>query len=118
MSGVSSERLAVGLIFVVIGVLACLAPAQSDTWWLLRAGQDIWHAKAIALTDPYSSTASGLFWPNHEWLTEVIFYAAHTLGSMPALSALCAGTILATWAASWRMSRGTFEVRFLLFAGS
>ena len=70
---VRSETLAAGLLGIAAGVLACLAPAQSDTWWLLRAGQDIVRTRAIPLVDTYSHTAAGLYWPNHEWLTEVLF---------------------------------------------
>ena len=35
------ERLTTALLFLVIAVGACFAPAQSDTWWLLRTGQEI-----------------------------------------------------------------------------
>jgi hypothetical protein len=53
-------------VFVGIATLACLSPVQSDTWWLLRAGQEIWLQHHIPLTDSYSHTAAGLYWPNHE----------------------------------------------------
>jgi hypothetical protein len=114
----SSDQLAIGLLFVAIGTLAALAPAQSDTWWLIREGQEILARGSISLVDDYSHTARGLFWPNHEWLTEVMFFAAYRAGGMPLITALCALTIVLTWAMSWRLTPGRFEVRFLLFAGA
>jgi hypothetical protein len=112
----SSERLAVGLLFVFVATLACFAPAQSDTWWHLRAGQDIWRSRSINLADTYSYTARGALWPNHEWLTEVIFYAAYAAGGLALLTATCAGAVTLAWAMSWRLATGTFEVRLLVFA--
>lgn len=111
----SSERLVIGHLFLVIALLACLAPAQSDTWWHLRSGQDIWRSASIALHDTYSYTARGAFWPNHEWLTEVIFYAMYRLAGMPLLAATCAAAVTVAWVISWRLANGSFEVRFLLF---
>lgn len=114
----TSDDLAIGLVFTVIGALALNAPAQSDTWWLLRAGRDILDTHHIPLVETYSHTATGSFWPNHEWLTEVIFAAVHAAGGMPAVALTCAAAILATWSLCWRMTTGPFEWRFLAFAGS
>ena len=116
MIRVPSETLGVGLVFVAIGVLACLSPAQSDTWWMIRAGQDIWTTGAIPYGDAYSHTASGRFWFNHQWLSELIFFAAFRLGGLPLLTGLCASAILAAWILCWRLTRGAFEWRFVLLA--
>jgi hypothetical protein len=113
---VTSERLAIGLLFVIIVTLACFAPAQSDTWWHLRSGQDIWQTGAVSLHDTYSSTAAGGFWPNHEWLTEVIFYTTYRIAGLPLVTGVCAAAIVVAWSLSWRLAHGPFEIRFLLFA--
>jgi hypothetical protein len=118
MPRVTSERLAVGLLFVVIAALACFAPAQNDTWMLMRDGQDVWRMHHVPLVDGYSFTAAGQFWPNHEWLTGLAFYGAHFAGGMPLLTALCAAVIVGAWALSWRLTAGPFELRFLVFAAS
>jgi hypothetical protein len=115
---VTSDRLAIGLLFVVIALLACFSPAQSDTWWLLRAGEEIWQTGKIPLRDTYSHTAAGEYWPNHEWLTESVFYLLYRIGGMPLLTGACATVIVTTWATSWRLMRGGFELRFALFACS
>ena len=114
---VTSERLTVALIFVGLAVLACLAPTQSDTWWLLRAGQDSWRTGTVVLTDNYSHTAGGRLWSNHEWLTELIFYAAYRTGGLPLLTGFCAALMVGAWMLAWRLAQGPFEARLLLFAG-
>ena len=109
--GLSSEQLAVTLLFAGTGGHHLfLAPAQSDTWWLLRAGADIWHTHAVPLKDTYSFTAAGAAWPNHEWLFEAVMYAAYKAGGMAAVSALCAAAaIIAASSISWRLMRGGFN---------
>jgi hypothetical protein len=117
MLRVSSERLAIGLLLVATAALACFAPAQSDTWWQLRIGSDILHGRGIPLYDTYSFTAAGRFAFNHEWLADALFYAGYSLGGMPAVAVVCASAITAAWVLSWRLTQGSFELRFLLFAG-
>jgi hypothetical protein len=111
----SSDRLSVALLFVFIATLACLAPAQSDTWWHLRGGQDIWRTASVNLFDTYSYTATGRLWPNHEWLTEVIFYALYAAGGLGLLTAACATAVIVAWAISWRLASGRLDVRLLVF---
>jgi hypothetical protein len=111
----SSEQLATGLLFVVVSVLAAMVKTQSDTWWQLRGGQEIWENRAVSHVDTYSHTARGEYWPNHEWLTEVLFYLAYAAGGMPLLAAFCAAALVGAYALSWRLASGRFEIRFALF---
>ena len=111
----SSERMALGVLFVTIVVLASLAPARSDTWWQIRAGQDIWQSGEVPLVDTYSHTIRGRPWPNQEWLTELIFYTAHRLAGMPGVAVLCMVLIAFSWGVSWALMSGRFELRFMLF---
>ena len=106
----SSDQTATGILFVTIFVLASQAPVQSDTWWLLRAGADIWHSGQVPLVDSYSHTAAGRYWWNHEWLSEVLFYGVFRAGGLPLLTACCAGAVMATWAIIWRTCRARFEL--------
>src|ERR1700704_550752 len=96
LKGLTFDRLSTALLFVAIGFGACLAPAQNDTWWHLRTGQDIWSTRTIDLRDHFSHTVSGAYWPNHEWLSQVLFYGVYRLGGLPLLTALVAGLIFAT----------------------
>jgi hypothetical protein len=51
-------------------------------------------------------TAKGHSWPDHEWLSEAIFYALHRVGGMPLLALLVAGAATATFALVWRLMVG------------
>jgi len=115
---VTSDRLAIGVAFVAIGTLACFAPAQGDTWWLLSAGREIWATGRVPLVDTYSHTATGAYWPNHEWLTEALFYLLHKLGGFPLLTAACAAAATGAWALSYGLTSGSFEARFIMLLSS
>jgi hypothetical protein len=94
------DDFATRILYVVTFALGCVATAQIDLWWLLRAGQDLWHSGRVPLTDHYSWTADGRDWPNHEWLWEAVAYALHQVGGMPLLAAWTGATVTAT---AWLM---------------
>lgn len=100
------EHLAVALAFVGIAAAACLMPAQTDTWWHLRAGQEIWRTGRVPLHDSFSHTAFGEYWPNHEWLTQFVFFAIYRTGGMALLTAAAAGLATATWILVWHVTPG------------
>jgi len=94
----SFERFLTYLFLLVILVSACLMPAQSDTWWQLRTGEEMWKSHHVMLRDEFTHTVAGGYWPNHEWLAQLIFYAAYAVGGLPLLTALCAAAITICWA--------------------
>jgi len=113
---VTFNRLAIALLFIAIASAACLMPAQNDTFWHLRAGFEAWHGGTPLYRDTFSHTAYGHYWPNHEWLTQVVFYATYVIGGLPALTLLCAAIVTSAWAVTFRMMRGTATVRVCLIA--
>jgi hypothetical protein len=100
MPGLSFEELATALLLVAVFALGCLMPMQNDSWWHLRVGQDIVRLGRVPLSDYLSHSASGRFWPNHEWLAQVIFHGAYRLGGLPLLHALAAALMTAAWVLS------------------
>ena len=114
MAAFTFPRLCTLLLFTAIGTVTCLMPAQNDTWWQLRAGMEIWRTGTVDLRDHFSHTVLGGYWPNHEWLSQVIFYAVHRIGGMPLLTATCAATIVAAWAIVWRVSTGAVMRRVIV----
>ena len=110
------ERLQTTLLFLAIATAACLMPAQHDTWWLLRAGHDMWGAGHVLLTDTFSHTVSGAYWPNHEWLSELLFYGVYALGGLPLPTLASALVVTAAWAIVWIETPGPIRVKFLLTA--
>ena len=98
----SEDALAPVLLLVALGALVCLTPAQNDTWWHLRSGREMWE------------TGFGAGLPNDWWLSQLAFFALYTIGG-PVLLTICAGGC--TYAAvfgSWRLMRGSWEVRLIL----
>jgi hypothetical protein len=110
------DRLLTALLFLALVVAAALTPIQNDTWWQLRAGHDMWSARRVLLTDTYSHTAYGAFWPNHEWLAEVIYYACYRVGGLALVTLAATASITAAWWISWRFTTGSTPARFALMA--
>ena len=116
LNGLTFDRLATALFFVVVTTIACLMPVQNDTWWQLRAGQDFWETGSVVLEETYSHTAQGQFWMNHEWLSEAIFYALYQLGRLPLVVGLAVLVAVANIAVTWSLMKGPTMVRLLLWA--
>ena len=103
------------VVLLLAVFLTCgISPMQGDTWWQLRAGQDMWVSGRVLLSDVYSHTASGAFWSNHEWLAEVVFYAVYRAGGLPLLTLFTGALITAGWMFTWRLTRGASSTAFLL----
>jgi len=110
--GLSFSRLVIGLLFTAIVLTACLMPAQGDTFWHLRAGQDIWRTHHVPLVESYSHTAAGRFWPNHEWLWQAVAYGLYRVGGMPLLGGGMALVVTAAFVLAYRLMVGPPLARF------
>ncbi|MDI6794576.1 MAG: hypothetical protein QME81_17195 [bacterium] len=85
-------------IFLVVVFMHSLTPIEGyDTWWHLRAGQDIISSLNIPHQDHYSYTASGRPWVAHEWLAEAVFAGIYSKGGLPLLIFLKALIITGTF---------------------
>jgi hypothetical protein len=112
--GLTFAQLTGALLFGALAVCACLMPAQSDTFWHLRAGQEIWRTHHVPLVDHYSFTAAGRFWPDHEWLWQAASYALYRIGGMPLCVLGGAAVSLTTMVLVYRMMVGEIATRFWL----
>jgi hypothetical protein len=110
------DRLATTLLFTAIAATACLMPAQNDTWWQLRAGQEMWARGELLRHDTFSHTVAGAFWPNHEWLSQVVLYGAYAAGGAALVTLLCAVVVTAAWALVWRLTPAPPKTKLLLVA--
>jgi len=111
--GISFDRLTVSLLFIALFARACRSPAQNDTWWHLRAGEDIWQG-LWPTTERWSYTVRGGFWPDHEWLSQAVFFALHSVGGMAAVTLYVAVVLVATYALLWRLMGGSVQRRAVL----
>lgn len=99
---------------MVVFASACLMPLQSDFWWHLRAGQQMWSQHAVALADQFSFTARGNYWPNHEWVSEIILFAAYRVAGLPGVTVVAAICVTGAMALSWRLTPGHATAKLLL----
>ncbi|HWF84739.1 MAG TPA: hypothetical protein VG222_07840 [Vicinamibacterales bacterium] len=100
------EGLLATLTLLIVTLGCALSPMQSDTWWQLRAGKDMWTSHLFLLKDLYSYTAYGAFWPNHEWLSEVIFYAIYVAGGPAGVTLFSTALIAGGWLIAWQLTKG------------
>jgi hypothetical protein len=107
------DRLLTTLLFLTIALACALTPMQSDSWWQLRAGRDMWASGRVMLSDVYSHTSYGTFWLNHEWLAEVIYYGAYLAAGLPGVTLLAAALIAGGWSLTWRLTEGPSRPAFL-----
>lgn len=108
------DDVAPALLFVALAAFACLTPAQNDTWWHLRSGREMWESRSFLTMERFSFTAFGNPLQNHWWLSQLAFYALHSLGGALLLTiGAGASTLLAVWGA-WRLCRGSIELRIVL----
>jgi len=108
------DRLMVGLLLLVVFTAAVCTKFQSDSWWQLRSGQFIWQTGHVWLVDPFSSTAKGAYWPNHEWLTQLIFYAVYAVAGLGGVVVFCAAIMTATWLIIYKLCVGPPRYRVVL----
>jgi len=113
----SDDDLPVALVFTAAAALACLMPAQSDTFFHLRAGESIWQAGRVPLTEMFSATFNGRPWLNHEWLSQLLLYALYASGGPFLIVLTCGVCAFAALAISYRLMRSAFEVRLALLVG-
>ena len=110
----SEDDLPIALIFVALAALACLAPPQSDTWFHLRAGREIWEGGALITFERFSHTAAGRPWQNHEWLSQLLLYGAYSAGGPILVTLLTGAAAFAAVVWSWRLVRGPLELRLAM----
>ena len=73
----SEKLLEVSVIFIIFAsafLLFSLVTADPDLWGHLKFGMDHVKNGSLQRIDPYSYTAYGHQWINHEWLCEAVFY--------------------------------------------
>lgn len=73
--------------------------ADADLWGHLRFGLETLSTHKLPETDPYSYTAVGAAWTNHEWLSELMFAACYRAGGTCGLILLRGGLLALTFGA-------------------
>lgn len=74
---ISSRSCSPALVVLAIVIADAIAYCDADLWGHIRFGQVILAAGHVIRTDPYSYSAAGHTWIDHEWLTEVIMAVSY-----------------------------------------
>jgi hypothetical protein len=62
--------------------------ADPDIWWHLRNAKDLLEKHQLPRSDSFSFTVAGHPWLNHEWLSELPYYAAWRTGGLVGVKSL------------------------------
>ncbi len=82
-------------LLLLLACAASLTPIRSyDYWWHLATGRFILEHRAVPRVDPFSFTAAGTPWVDHEWLFQILAYLGHTLAGPGALVTLKTAAIM------------------------
>lgn len=96
---------------------------DGDTGWHLATGRWIAAHGAVPTADPFSYTAAGRPWVAHEWLSELVMYAAWRAGGWSGLIVLVGAALAALFAIvaahlrRWMSGRATLLAMALLAIG-
>lgn len=91
------------LSFLVLLLLVCSVGLPSpDLWWQLAGGRWMVEGRGFPWVDPFSHTAAGRAWLNHEWLAEIGMYALYRVGGLPLLHL---ARVVLLLAAFWTVAR-------------
>ena len=98
------EALMAGLVLLSFTVLAAFMPAQNDTWWHLATGRRIAEVTGrVELVDHFSWTAAGHYWPNSQWLSQLLFFVTYSVGGMATLALTGMLLVTSTLVLVWRI---------------
>ncbi|MBY0523661.1 MAG: tetratricopeptide repeat protein [Gemmataceae bacterium] len=68
------DRVLVLLVLVFAFLVASFAARNSDLWMHLATGRALAHGEYTFGVDPFAHTTSNVYWTNHNWLYDLIFY--------------------------------------------
>lgn len=105
------ERLLVAIVFISVAAMAVRAPADTDTWWHVRAGQYILETRTIPTSDPFSFTREGQLWIDHGWLAQIFWYGLLALGGWSLVSLGLAALVTLSFWLVWRQMEGDLYLR-------
>lgn len=112
-------RLLVAIVFIAIFTMAVRIPADSDTWWHLRAGQYIVENQTIPTTDPFSHTRAGELWINHSWLAQIFWYGLYSVGDWAGVALALATLVTIAFWFIWKQIEGNlFVAAFAMILGA
>lgn len=112
----SFKQTVIAITFLAVFAMALRISIDTDTWWQLRAGQDIVQSGTVPKVDSYSFTRDGERWlyPSAAWLSEVQIYAIASAFGLGALNVWVAVLVTVAFAFIYTsLSGGVFLRAFI-----
>lgn len=108
----STRRVSAFALLALLLTMTAGPITDPDFWWHLRTGQLIFETRAVPHADPFSFTAHGREWVAHEWLTELLMYAAYRVAGWGAVivsfAALATGGLMIVYGRASRVAAHPF----------
>ena len=120
-ASMSLLRYSPGLILISIAIADSIRLPDPDLWGHVRFGQTVLSLHHLVLHDPYSYSATGHYWNNHEWLTEVLMAAIFNHAGVFGLILLklaCTAVVILALAAALAETGSSTLVQFAVLIGS
>jgi hypothetical protein len=120
-ASMSLFRYSPGLILVCIAIADSIRRPDPDLWGHVPFGQAVLRLHHLVLHDPYSYSAAGQSWNNHEWLTEVLMAAIFNHAGVFGLIILklaCSAVVILALAAAIAETGSSTLVQFAVLIGS
>jgi len=95
-------------------LMAARTPLDTDMWWHLSAGKQIFTSGTLRTPDIFSFTRTGVFWLDHSWLPDVGMYLMFTSGGFTALGLFVAVAAVVSLAILWFQMEGSPLVKAFL----
>jgi hypothetical protein len=114
-------RYSPGLILISIAIADSIRLPDPDLWGHVRFGQAVLSLHQLVLHDPYSYSAPGHYWNNHEWLSEVLMAAVFNHAGVFGLILLklaCTTVVILALAAALAETGSSTLVQFAVLIGS
>ncbi len=81
-----TENLFIVVVMLLVFGISTLPPIDTDMWWHLRSGDEMWHQGSILLKDVFSYTRAGADWVNAFWLSDLGLFGLLKLGGFFAIT--------------------------------
>lgn len=107
----TTPRLLVIILFILLFVIAVRAPVDSDTWWHLRSGSVILATRTIPYSDTFSLTRLNQPWIDQSWLSQVVMSAVFQVAGNAGLALLTAALATIGMIFTFAACRGNVYLR-------
>ena len=119
LQSLTIERSAAVIVFILLFAMAARVSVDTDMWWHLRVGQQIFDSGEMIYADSFSYTFAGAAHRNHSGGAQLLMHAVWELGGHVGMSLLTAVLAVAGMYFLHRAGRGNIYMQaFVLVIGA